>query len=65
MLKQFKAWNRQVEASIAGKDYPEGSVRKDEPEPQRWSTSKQYEPYIEQLKDRPEYAGEIKKRRRK
>jgi len=63
MVKQFKAWNRQVEASIAGKDYPEGSVRKDEPKPQRWSTSEQYEPYIEQFKKRPEYAGEIKKYR--
>ena len=66
MLKQFEAWNRQVEASIAGKDYPEGSVRKDEPKPQRrWSTAEQYKPYIEQLKKRPEYANEIEKRRRR
>ena len=65
MVEQFTAWNKGVEASIAGKDYPEGFVRKDEPKSQRWSTSEQYEPYIEQFKKRPEYAGEIKKRRRK
>lgn len=66
MLKQFKAWNQEVEASIAGKDYPEGFVRKDEPKPQRrWSAAEQYKPYIEQFKKRPEYVGEIKKRRRK
>jgi arylsulfatase A-like enzyme len=60
LLEQFRTWNKEVEASVAGKDYPEGSVREDEPSPRRrWRLLKEYEPYLEQFSERPEYVEEI------
>ncbi len=60
MLKAYQKWDRQVQASIAGKDYPEGYVF-DGPEPQRrWSDSEEYKPYLKQFKKRSEYSKEIK-----
>ncbi len=54
MVKTFKAWNRSVEASVAGKDYPGGFDPKSNPEPKRWNTSEEYKPYLEQFKKHAE-----------
>ncbi len=63
MLKAFQAWNQEVEASIEGKDYPEGRLTGGGVTPQRrWSSSEEYKPYFEQLKKRPEYAKELAKK---
>lgn len=47
MLKSFQDWNRQVEASIAGKDYAEGFIPADKPKSRRWTTSEEYKPYLD------------------
>lgn len=49
-------WNRSVEASVAGKDYPEGEVSPNEPESRFWREDPIYRPYLDQWKDRPELA---------
>ena len=57
---EFQRWNRSVAASVAGKDYPEGTVSPSEPQPRFWTTVKEYEPYFEAWKKRPEYRSRLK-----
>lgn len=59
----FLLWNESVKASVAGKDYPEGQVNSGEPKSRRWYNSPEYEPFLEQWKDRPEYRAEILRRK--
>ena len=56
MRQKFKDWNASVEASVAGKDYPEGEVIPLDPGPRDWVISEEYQPYLQQLRDRPEFA---------
>ncbi len=42
MKSLFLEWNTSVEASVAGKDYPEGKVRDGEPEPRDWKDDDRY-----------------------
>ncbi|MCP4310315.1 MAG: sulfatase-like hydrolase/transferase [Bacteroidetes bacterium] len=60
MIREFNSWNKSVEASISGSDYPGGLT---EPNGYRvfWNTLPAYEPYFEQWKDRPEYKGTLNK----
>ena len=55
-------WNQSVEASFAGKDYPEGSVDPSEPAPRMWMETPEYQPYLDDWKDRPEYAPRLRGR---
>ena len=55
MIAAFQKWNASVDRSVAGKDYPEGKVSPDEPGARVWTQSPIYEPYFDQLRDRPEY----------
>ena len=52
MVKQLEEWNRSVEASVAGRDYPEGRVLPGEPEPREWRDAPEYEPYRAELEKR-------------
>lgn len=54
MKAAAEKWNRSVEDSVAGKDYPEGRVN---PQPERrfWHESTEYQPYLEKWKKRPEF----------
>lgn len=54
MIKDFTAWNKSVDASVAGKDYKGGL---NEPDPERvfWDTQPEYKPYFNEWKKRPEY----------
>jgi arylsulfatase A-like enzyme len=65
MKAAFLAWSATVDASIAGKDYPEGRVRDDEPESHFWTEDDRYRPYFAEWSKRPEYAGRLKKRGKK
>ncbi|MCP5113850.1 MAG: sulfatase-like hydrolase/transferase [bacterium] len=56
----LQAWNTSVEASVTGKDYPEGSVDPSEPEPRFWMTMSEYEPYFDEWRKRPEYGPRMK-----
>lgn len=55
MKAAFLAWNATVEASVAGKDYPEQLVRADEPVSHGWNEDARYQPYLDQWRKRPEY----------
>jgi arylsulfatase A-like enzyme len=59
----FEAWNLQVEASIAGADYPEGTVDPNQPQRRFWWEDEAYDPYIEEWKKRPEYAQPLRRAR--
>ena len=63
MRAAFLRWNESVKASVAGKDYPEGQVNPGEPSSRRWHSAPEYEPYLEQWKDRPEYRAEFLRRK--
>ncbi|GAB6166066.1 sulfatase-like hydrolase/transferase [Thermostilla marina] len=63
MLAAFRAWSASVDRSQAGLDYPEKRVWDDEPGSRDWATSPEYAPYLDILKQRPEYAGRIKSSR--
>ena len=60
LQEALESWNRSVEASVAGQDYPEGEADASESEPRFWMTLKEYEPYFEQWSKRPEYASRLK-----
>lgn len=62
MREQFEAWNATVEASLAGRDYPEGAVVPPDPEPEDWSGSPAYEAFRRDWGDRPEYRGYLSRR---
>lgn len=52
----LERWNESVEASVAGRDYPEGSVNPtDQVKPRGWSTMPEYQPHLPRLLRRPEY----------
>ena len=59
MQEQLLDWNDSVEASYEGKDYPEGRVDPDEPEPRFWTDVDDYKPYFPQWKNRWEYASRL------
>ena len=56
----FQKWNQSVAASVAGQDYPEGTVSPSEPQPRFWTAVKEYQPYFEAWKKRPEYKSRLK-----
>jgi len=47
LVRAFKLWNQQVQASVAGLDYPEGQVVGGNREPKQWSSSEEYKPYLD------------------
>ena len=70
MKQQLLNWNTGMDASFAGKDYPETHVSPPDPEPVNWYDLPQYEPYLPEWKKRWEFqsylnraAGEKKKRK--
>jgi hypothetical protein len=61
MRQALLDWNKSVEASVAGKDYPEGKVAASEPPSRDWVTAPEYQKYLPELRKRPEYAAAIEK----
>ncbi len=60
MQQALRQWNNSVEASVAGQDYPEGSVSASEPESRFWTEVEEYRPYFSDWKKRPEYKSRFK-----
>jgi arylsulfatase A-like enzyme len=58
----YEAWNESVEASVAGKDYPEGRVDPNQPERRFWYEDPGYAEHLETFWKRPEYSNWKKKR---
>ncbi len=61
MRRVLRRWNESVEESVAGKDYPEGHVDENHPEPRAWAESAEYRPYFKDWVIRPEYRSTIQK----
>jgi arylsulfatase A-like enzyme len=59
MRESLLTWNRSVESSVAGQDYPERKVDPLPPEPIAWAASPAYQPYLEKWVERPEYQQAI------
>ncbi|MDZ7619407.1 MAG: sulfatase-like hydrolase/transferase [Patescibacteria group bacterium] len=62
MKRDLLAWNETVDASFAGKDYPEGNVTPADPEPQFWFDTPAYAPYLPEWKDRWEFKPYFERR---
>lgn len=60
MILQYETWLESVNRSVAGKDYKDGLLV-DDPESVFWWDTKEYAPYIEKWKDRPEYNHRLKR----
>lgn len=61
LIRAFEAWNKSVDESVAGHDYPEGRVVPKEPGPRTWADTPEYAPYLAELQKRPEYRPRTKK----
>lgn len=61
MKQQLLDWNASMDASFAGKDYPEGSVTPPDPEPVAWYETPEYQPFLAQWKERWEYKTYIER----
>lgn len=55
LKNDFLAWSESVDASFAGKDYPEGTVTPPDPEPRFWFETDLYEAYRSEWRERWEY----------
>lgn len=64
MAAKLIEWLAETDDSEAGKDYPEGNVNADHPEPIHWTDREDYQPYLEPWKSRWEYGNWIKNRTR-
>lgn len=64
MKQQLLAWNESVEASFAGRDYPEGKVSPPDPESIFWYDAPQYAPYLPQWRERWEYQSYMARQRK-
>jgi len=60
LRQQLLAWNTGMDASFAGRDYPEGRVSPADPEPLFWNVVPAYQPFLAEWKDRWEYATLLK-----
>jgi len=54
-------WTRSVDASVRGEDYPGGHLAAPDPQSRFWMTAPEYEPYLDDLRKRPEYSERISK----
>jgi arylsulfatase A-like enzyme len=61
MKKAWQAWNDSVDASFAGKDYPEGKVTPPDPESISWHESPLYQPYLKELMEYNEFRTYIER----
>ena len=61
MKTAFIEWNKTVEKSIVGEDYPEKSVNKNEPERHFWMDDPKYADFKKKYGTRPEYSGEYRR----
>ena len=62
MKDALSAWLRQMEASVAGKDYPEGRMLPGHPEPRQWNETDLYTDYFDAWRDRPEYRSRLQRK---
>jgi arylsulfatase A-like enzyme len=65
MKKQLLAFNASVDASFAGKDYPEGKVTPPDPESINWFDAERYQKWLPQWNDYWAYKSYLNRRSQK
>lgn len=60
MKAAWSGWNKSVNDSVLGLDYPEKNVVPADPGPRNWDQLDLYKPWFQEWKNRPEYKGRIK-----
>ncbi|TWU66054.1 sulfatase-like hydrolase/transferase [Crateriforma conspicua] len=63
LMEKLIQWNQSVQDSIEGIEYPEGRLLPGDPPSRFWNETPEYQPYIEQWRQRPEYGDWLAKRR--
>jgi arylsulfatase A-like enzyme len=66
MMQALLAWNKSVDASFAGRDYPEQKVVPADPPPQAWFEAPAYQPYLPAWRNRWEvksYLNRLERRK--
>jgi len=61
LSRELLTWNESVQASVAGKDYPEGRLLPGDQTTRPWPTSPEYKPFLPELQKRPEYRTAVTK----
>lgn len=61
MVQKYVGFNESVQASMVGRDYPEGRVNPNQPPRIFWWEMKSYEPYFDDWLTRPEYGARLKR----
>ena len=61
LREAVEAWNTSVQASADGADYPAGDFDREETKPRWWMTQDGYARYVDEWRDRPEYARYIER----
>jgi arylsulfatase A-like enzyme len=59
MKAQLLEWNKGMDGSFAGKDYPAGKVAPPDPEPVNWYETPQYQPFLAEWNQRWEFKSYI------
>lgn len=62
MKRQLLGWNASVDASFAGRDYPEGKVSTPDAEPMNWRDTPKYQPFLDDWKQRWEFRTYLNRR---
>jgi arylsulfatase A-like enzyme len=62
LREAFAAWNESVEASFAGRDYPEGRVEPADPAPRPWYQAEEYRRYLPAWRNRWEVKSYLQQR---
>lgn len=60
LTEQLARWREGVDASFAGKDYPEGRVIPGDPEPVFWWDKTDYAPWLKTWRDRADYRQHLR-----
>ncbi|TWT57789.1 Arylsulfatase [Thalassoglobus neptunius] len=63
LIQELQQFHESVDQSIAGLDYPEKEVIPADPGPKSWTESDEYQPYIDEWKNRPEYKRYFQKQK--
>ena len=61
MIQKFVAFNESVQASMEGKDYPDGRVNPNQPPRVFWWEMEAYEPFFKDWLKRPEYGDRLRR----
>ncbi|QEF96651.1 Arylsulfatase precursor [Stieleria maiorica] len=64
LRRQLRSWLESTDASEAGRDYPEGTVASDHPQPMFWVDRADYQPHLKQWQNRWEYKSWLDRRRK-